>query len=78
MASYAIDSVDLYVQEIEDMHPNSPDLEQNIHKHYLMQKELYLQRKAIHQLLGLVENERNEWKTYMLQWRNPKHGCLDE
>lgn len=46
-ASYAIDSVDLYVQEIEEMDPNSPDLEHQILVHPFMQRELERQNDEL-------------------------------
>jgi uncharacterized protein len=46
-ATYATDSVDLYVQEIENMDPNSPELEQVILTHRLMQRELSQQEKDL-------------------------------
>lgn len=39
-AIYAIDSIDLYVQEIEEMDPGNPSLEADILSHSLMQREL--------------------------------------
>jgi hypothetical protein len=38
--SYARDTVDLYVQELEDMDTDDPDLEERIRTHALMQREL--------------------------------------
>jgi hypothetical protein len=43
-ATYATDSVDLYVQEIEDMDSNAPDVEERILAHVLMQRELRKQK----------------------------------
>jgi gentisate 1,2-dioxygenase len=76
-ASYAIDSVDLYVQEIENMHPNSKNLEQQILGHPLMQMELHRQREAIEQLAKLNEHNKGEWEAFKKRWRNPGTGCLE-
>jgi uncharacterized protein YjaG (DUF416 family) len=46
-ATYAIDSVDLYVQEIENMPPNDPKLEPKILAHHLMQRELAQQEENL-------------------------------
>jgi uncharacterized protein YjaG (DUF416 family) len=46
-ATYATNSVDLYVQVVEDLNPNAPDLEQKILTHRLMQRELYQQEKDL-------------------------------
>ncbi|MGZ5198336.1 MAG: DUF416 family protein [Telluria sp.] len=40
VARYATDSVDLFVQESENMRPDAPDLERMILTHPLMQREL--------------------------------------
>ncbi len=42
-SSYAIDTVDLYVQEIENMSSTDPDLEEKIKLHPIMQKEIFNQ-----------------------------------
>lgn len=46
-ANYAIDSIDLYVQEIESMWPEDPGLESKILLHPLMQKELRKQHDQL-------------------------------
>ena len=46
-AAYAIDSVDLFVQEIEGMAPDDPELEQKILTHRLMLRELSQQEKDL-------------------------------
>ena len=40
VVSLSRDSVDMFVQELEDMDPKDPELEKNIQLHPLMQKEL--------------------------------------
>lgn len=50
VASLARDSVDLYVQEIEDLDPQRPDLEGVIQEHPLMQAELMRQRDDLARL----------------------------
>jgi uncharacterized protein len=52
-ATYAYDTVDLYVQEIEMMDPVDPDLENKILNHRLIQGEL----KNQHDDLVILENE---------------------
>ena len=44
---FATDSVDLYVQEIEQMRPDDPQLEQKIAGHQLMQRELAQQKRDL-------------------------------
>ena len=47
VARFATDSVDLYVQEIEQMDPRDPLLEDKILAHHLMQRELAQQQQDI-------------------------------
>lgn len=54
IASYARDTVDMYVQEIERMDPADPSLEEQIRQHPLMQRELERQDKDF-ELLGGAE-----------------------
>lgn len=46
-ATYATDSVDLYVQEIDNIAPTDPQLEQKILTHWLMQRELRQQEEDL-------------------------------
>jgi uncharacterized protein YjaG (DUF416 family) len=46
-ARYPCDSVDLYVQESEGMHPRAPDLEEQILQHPMMQQELARQERDL-------------------------------
>ena len=69
IAEYATDSVDLYVQEIENMVSNDPKLELKILTHHLMQRELAEQEenlKAIEQATLLsssfLDGLKNSWK----------------
>jgi uncharacterized protein len=69
IATYATDSVDMYVQVIEDLIPNSLDLEQRILEHPLMQRELLQQQKDIElvEKVGDVDSKflnqlRNSWE----------------
>jgi len=50
-ATYSIDSIDLYVQEIEKMNPEDPRLEGKILLHPLMQEELKAQHCDLKDLL---------------------------
>lgn len=60
-SSYPVDSVDLYVQEIENMAPNSTDLEERIREHRLMQQEIERQISDLSTLRsgGSVEELRD-------------------
>ena len=67
-ATYATDSVDFYVQEIESMAPNDPELEQKILSHNLMQRELAQQEenlKAVEQVdvdsVEFLDGLKNSW-----------------
>ena len=76
-ASYAIDSVDLYVQETENMQPNTEDLEGRILAHPLMQNEIKKQAQAITQLADIGQDDRTAWERFEMQWRGLRQGCLD-
>ena len=75
--TYATDSVDLYVQEIEHMVPGDPELEQKILDHHLMQRELAQQEK------NLVDIEQatalgSDFLSYLKQsWNNEGKSNLD-
>ena len=47
VATYAIDSIDLYIQETENLKSTDPLLEQKILKHLLMQRELRQQKESL-------------------------------
>lgn len=57
VATYATDSVDLYVQEIESLEPNDRLLETKITEHPLMQRELQRQHDDLLLLETAVESE---------------------
>lgn len=76
-ATYATDSVDLYVQEIENMAPNDPKLEQKILMHRLMQRELTQQEedlKAIEVIPALTQEFLAERRA---SWNNNNKSNLD-
>lgn len=76
-ATYATDSVDLYVQEIENMAPNDPQFEQKILTHRLMQRELTQQEedlKAIELVLSLSQEFLAQRKA---SWNNNGKSNLD-
>ncbi len=76
-ATYATDSVDLYVQEIENIAPNDPQLEQKILTHRLMQRELDQQEqdlKAIEQASSLNQEFLAQRKS---AWNNNGKSNLD-
>jgi uncharacterized protein YjaG (DUF416 family) len=59
IAIYATDSIDLFVQEIENLNPRARDLEQKVLAHPLMQKELARQDEDLKFLENaLVINEQ--------------------
>lgn len=69
-AIYATDSVDLYVQEIEKMDPDDPQLEKRILMHQLMQRELQQQENdlaAIESIdvvsLSFLEERKSSWSS---------------
>lgn len=74
-ATFITDSIDLYVQEIENMEPNDPDLEEKILSHKLMQKELETQEKDIEFLLK-VDNDINISRSLFKERLESQKSCL--
>jgi len=76
-ATFATDSVDLYVQGIENMAPNDPALEDKILAHRLMQRELLQQDRD----LEAVEQASTIDETFLVElkssWDNDGKSNLD-
>jgi len=70
------DSIDMYVQEIEKMDSQDPDLEQKITVSKLMQKELRIQRESIEYLSGLDKNLKFSKNEIKRKWFDIKESCL--
>lgn len=70
------DSVDMYVQEMEDMDPAAPDLEENILGHELMQKELRRQREDLEFLEKLDDDISVSMTTVKNKWFDSEESCL--
>lgn len=70
IASYGRDTVDMYIQEIEDV-DDDLDLEQHIRLHPLMQQELGHQRQALESIKAGITPE-----AAMNHWRAPGHGSI--
>lgn len=70
VAAFAIDTVDLYVQESQNMNPNDPQLEQKILRHPLMQQELKRQREDIELLKNLDLEREDVIQDLRQRWSN--------
>lgn len=70
------DSVDMYVQELEDMDPADPDLEEKILVHELMQKELRRQREDLEFLSTLDDDISVSMTTVKNKWFDSEESCL--
>lgn len=57
IASLARDTVDMYVQELEKMPPNTENIEDEIQRHPLMQAELQSQQDDIAKVAGVRNKE---------------------
>lgn len=77
MATYATDSVDLYVQEIEGMSPVDPLLEQKILMHPLMQRELRQQEDDLTAIESATELNQSFLEGRMLSWSSEGKGNLE-
>lgn len=70
-SSYAVDSIDLYVQEVENMNPQDHKVEERIRLHPLMQTELEKQELAMVQLRPPADLSE-----FRARWSNPARGNL--
>lgn len=76
-ATYATDSVDLYVQEIENMASNDPDREANILAHRLMQRELLQQEHDLEAVERGVAIDEAFLMKLRFSWDNGGKSNLD-
>lgn len=70
------DSVDMYVQELENMASSDPDLESKILNHALMQQELKRQREDIEFLSSLNEELDFSMAVLKEKWFGKEESCL--
>lgn len=70
------DSVDMYVQELEDMNSSDPELEENILGHELMQKELRRQREDLEFLGSLDDDISVSMTAVRKKWFDTEDSCL--
>ena len=72
VATFARDTVDMYVQEIEGMPANSADLEERIRLHPMMQRELSDQREALEAAIsGMTVQQAAD------RWRSPAQSNIE-
>jgi uncharacterized protein YjaG (DUF416 family) len=74
---FATDSVDLYVQEIEQMHPDDPQLEQKIAEHQLMQRELAQQERDLNAVSTAPSLDAAFLAALHHSWPHPGKSNLD-
>ncbi len=72
IASFARDTVDMYVQELESMEFYGAELEEKILKHPLMQAELKSQRETIESILAIKEFDLEKISYLESIWKQPK------
>lgn len=77
VARFAIDSVDLYVQEIERMHPDDPRLEHKITNHWLMQRELAQQESDLEAVCAASSMGSTLLAELRTSWPYPGKSNLD-
>ena len=77
VASLARDTVDMYVQELEDMAPNDPNLEKMILEHPLMQQELKRQRQDIELLKDLEVSDVSIYEEVKKNWYRTKTSNIE-
>ena len=74
-ARYPTDSVDLYVQEVENMHPQDPELERKILNHRLMQQELRRQQRDLSEIADLRLDDAPPLEAFVTRARS--EDCLE-
>lgn len=74
---FATDSVDLYVQETEQMRPDDPQLEQKIAEHKLMQRELAQQERDLNAISALPSVDPAFLVALRNSWPHPGKSNLD-
>lgn len=77
IAGFATDSVDLYVQEIEQIAPNTPDREERIRLHRLMQRELRKQEADLELLEAARVIDEAFLQALRASWDNMGRSNLD-
>lgn len=77
VARYAIDSVDLYVGFIENIHRTTPETEQKILSHPLMQRELRQQKTDIEVVQQAVFLDGASINQLRHSWNNDGKSNLD-
>lgn len=77
VARFATDSVDLYVQEIEEMHPADPQLKQKIASHRLMQRELAQQACDLDTVTAAPAVDAGFLAALRNSWPHPGTSHLD-
>ncbi len=77
VASLSRDTVDMYLQELENMEPNDPMLEEKILNHPLMQRELKQQREDLELLKSIDLLDKEEILKLKNLWREPKKSNID-
>lgn len=76
VASLARDTVDLYVQEIEDLNPNDPGFEDVIRRHPLMQAEIRRQHEDLVDLERLTSSRSETIRQLRAKTRGVSAGSL--
>lgn len=71
------DTIDMYVQEIENLNSQDDKLEEKILSHTLMQKELQRQNKDIEFLLKLTNNQIKEMPLVKEKLLSTMISCLE-
>ena len=75
-ASLARDSIEMYVQDLENMAQNDPNIETKILGHVLMQKELKRQREDIDFIKALDDDISLSMMVVKENWFDKEDSCL--
>lgn len=72
----ATDTIDMYVQELDQIPPSAEDLESRIDSHPLMQKELRRRLENLETLEHLDLSDPSQQAKLKLGWRNPETSSI--
>lgn len=75
-ATSAIDSVDIFIQELEGMKPNSSTLEEEILTHRLMQTEIMYQAADLDLLKKFSKDKDMATLEFSKKWQNNNIGSI--
>lgn len=78
VASYAMDTIELFLQRAEDLDPLLPSFERSLFEHPLMQSELKIQVESIDMLAAIGAGRYEVAKAMSNKWTHLLEGSLPQ